>query len=135
FYRDAFKLVDELKPQGLEIFHCFQTNGTLINEAWCDFFLDAHVNLGVSIDGPKRFHDLNRLTRSGRGTFDKVIAGVRLLRKREVPFHTISVLSMEAMREPREMYDFFMSEGIEYVCFNAEESEGDHGSNVLGDSS
>jgi uncharacterized protein len=126
FYRDAFRLVDGLKPAGVKLTHSFQTNGTLIDDAWCAFFKAERVNLGVSIDGPKRFHDRNRLTRSGLGTFDKTIAGVRCLRRNEVPFHVISVLSTDSLAAPREMFDFYVSEGIDQVCFNVEESEGDH---------
>ena len=126
FYRDAFRLIDRLKPAGLPLAHSFQTNGTLIDEAWCAFFADERVNVGVSIDGPRQFHDRNRLTRAGRGTFDKTIAGIRLLRRHEVPFHVISVLSTESMAAPGEMFDFYVAEGIERVCFNVEESEGDH---------
>jgi uncharacterized protein len=133
FYRDAFRMIDRLKPAELRVAHSFQTNGTLINEQWCNFFAEEHVNLGVSIDGPQRLHDRNRLTRSGRGTFDKTIAGVRLLRRHGVPFHVISVLSLDSMRVPAEMFDFYVSEGIEQVCFNVEESEGGHVSQSFAD--
>jgi uncharacterized protein len=126
FYRNAFRMIDALKPTELPVTHSFQTNGTLIDEAWCDFFAEEHVNLGVSVDGPKRLHDRNRLTRSGRGTFGKTMAGIRLLRRREVPFHVISVLSLDSMLSAREMFDFYVDEGIEQVCFNVEESEGSH---------
>jgi uncharacterized protein len=126
FYRDAFALVERLKPQQLEVVHSFQTNGTLIDDAWCTFFAEARVNVGVSIDGPQHLHDRNRLTRSGRGTFDRTIAGIRLLRRHGVPFHVISVLSSASMAAPREMFEFYVAEGIERVCFNVEESEGDH---------
>ena len=126
FYRDAFRIVDRLKPAHLAVAHSFQTNGTLIDDAWCAFFADERVNVGVSVDGPKRFHDRHRLTRSGRGTFDRTIAGIRLLRRHEVPFHVISVLSAASMAAPRELFDFYVEEGIERVCFNVEESEGDH---------
>ncbi len=132
FYRDAFELVEQLRPAELSLTHAFQTNGTLIDDDWCEFFLAAHVNVGVSVDGPKRFHDRNRVTRAGRGTFDKTIAGIRLLRKHGVPFHVISVLSSESLAAPREMFDFYVEEGIEHVCFNVEESEGDHVSQSLG---
>jgi len=132
FYRDAFDLVAGLKPKDLSLTHAFQTNGTLIDDDWCEFLLEARVNLGVSIDGSKRFHDRNRVTRAGRGTFDKTIRGIRLLRKHGVPFHTISVLSSDSLAAPREMFDFFVSEGIEHVCFNVEESEGDHVSESFG---
>ncbi len=134
FYRDAFGMIENLRPRDLSVVHSFQTNGTLIDEAWCAFFSEAQINLGVSIDGPRHLHDRNRVTRSGRGTFDKTIAGVRLLRRQGVPFHVISVLSSASMAVPEEMFDFYVAEGIEQVCFNVEESEGDHVSESFGDS-
>ncbi len=126
FYRDAFRMIDRLKPAHLAVAHSFQTNGTLIDEAWCGFFAAERINVGVSIDGPRHFHDRHRVTRSGRGTFDRTIAGIRLLRWREVPFHVISVLSAASMAAPRELFDFYVEEGIERVCFNVEELEGEH---------
>ncbi|HEU0155123.1 MAG TPA: cyclophane-forming radical SAM/SPASM peptide maturase GrrM/OscB [Stellaceae bacterium] len=133
FYRGAFAAIERLRPPEIVVQHSFQTNGTLIDHAWCEFFADAEINLGVSIDGPKRFHDRCRLTRSGRGTFDRTIAGIRLLRRHRVPFHVISVLSAESMAHPREMFDFYVAEGIEHVCFNLEESEGGHISQSFGE--
>jgi len=126
FYRRAFGLIDRLKPAGLKISHSFQTNGTLIDDSWCEFIGETGVSVGVSIDGPRRLHDRNRVTRSGRGTFDKTIAGLRRLKRHGVPFHTITVLTAESLAAPREMFDFYLAEGIEQVCFNVEESEGAH---------
>jgi uncharacterized protein len=126
FYRRAFRLIDRLKPPELTVTHAFQTNGTLIDDAWCGFFADERVNVGVSVDGPQRLHDINRVTRAGGGTFERTITGIRRLRANAVPFHVISVLSAESLAAPQEMFDFYVSEGIEQVCFNVEESEGDH---------
>jgi uncharacterized protein len=133
FYRRAFRLIDGLKPPGLLLTHSFQTNGTLIDDAWCKFFAEERVGVGVSIDGPQLLHDINRVTRSGRGTFERTIAGIRRLRRNAVPFHVISVLSAESLAAPREMFDFYVAEGIERVCFNVEESEGDHVSRSFGE--
>jgi uncharacterized protein len=133
FYRDAFRMVDRLRPAEVSVSHAVQTNGTLIDEEWCSFFSEEQVNVGVSIDGPRHFHDRNRRTRSGRGTFDKTIAGIRLLRRTSVPFHVISVLSSESMSAPREMFDFYVEEGIREVCFNVEESEGEYVSHSFSD--
>jgi uncharacterized protein len=133
FYRDALAIVERLRPAGLPVAHSFQTNGTLIDDDWCSFFLEAGINLGVSIDGPGHIHDRNRVTRSGRGSFDKTIAGIRLLNRRRVPFHVISVLSGASLAVPREMFDFYVAEGIEHVCFNVEESEGSHVSASFGE--
>ena len=133
FYRDAFALIETLRPRQLQVVHSFQTNGTLIDDAWCEFFAESQINLGVSIDGPRQFHDVNRVTRSGRGTFDRTIAGIRLLRRHDIPFHVISVLTVASMGAPRAMFDFYVEEGIERVCFNVEESEGGHVSQSFGD--
>ncbi|MGH7153543.1 MAG: cyclophane-forming radical SAM/SPASM peptide maturase GrrM/OscB [Acetobacteraceae bacterium] len=131
FYRDAFRAIERLKPPDMTVTHAFQTNGTLIDQEWCAFFAREKVNLGVSIDGPRPFHDLNRKTRSGHGTFDRTLAGIRLLRRAEVPFHIISVLSAASMDAPRAMFDFYVAEGIDEVCFNVEESEGSHVSDAF----
>jgi len=131
YYEAAFALIEELRPDGIEVRHAIQTNGMLINAAWCDFFKRWNVGLGVSIDGPQRIHDIHRVTRKGHGTFDKTVAGIRLLRREQVPFHVISVLSTQGMAVPEEMLHFYQKEGIEDVCFNVEESEGDHVSELF----
>ncbi|HTB89279.1 MAG TPA: cyclophane-forming radical SAM/SPASM peptide maturase GrrM/OscB [Steroidobacteraceae bacterium] len=131
FYESAFATIETLRPAALQLRHSFQTNGMLITPQWCDLFKKWDVGVGVSIDGPQRLHDAHRVTRSGRGTFDKTLAGIRLLKREQVPFHVISVLSRQGLQSPREMLDFFLSEGIEDVCFNVEESEGDHVSDLF----
>jgi uncharacterized protein len=131
FYEQAFTTIETLRPASLRLRHSIQTNGTLITSRWCDFFKKWNVGVGVSIDGPKYLHDAHRVTRSGRGTFDRTVAAVRMLRREQVPFHVISVLSLEAMNSPQEMLDFYLSEGIDDICFNVEESEGAHVSGLF----
>jgi uncharacterized protein len=130
-YRQAFETIERLRPEDVCIVHSIQTNGMLITPAWCDLFTEWHVDIGVSIDGPRHLHDAKRVTRAGRGTFDKTVAGMRLLRERGIPFHTISVLSGAALDMPDAMYEFFVAEGVDHVCFNVEESEGQHVSDML----
>lgn len=126
YYEAAFEAIEALRPPSLELCHSIQTNGMLLSKEWCDLIRKWHIGLGVSIDGPQRLHDANRVTRSGGGTFDRTIAGIRLLRKEKIPFHVISVLSEASMNSPEELLDFYLAEGIEDICFNVEESEGDH---------
>jgi uncharacterized protein len=132
FYREAFEAIERLRPSDVGVMHSFQSNGMLLTPAWCDFIQEWNVDIGISIDGPRHLHDRHRITRSGRSTFDKTIAGIRLLRERSMPFHTISVLSRESLDAAEDMYEFFVAEGIDHVCFNVEESEGQHVSDMLG---
>lgn len=135
FYREAFATIERLRPKDgpwpIVVKHSFQTNAMLIDDDWCDLFRDWNVGIGVSIDGPRELHDAHRKTRSGGGTFDKTIAGIRRLRAAGIPFHTLSVLSRASLEMPEEMLAFFISEGIDHVCFNVEESEGDYVSDLF----
>jgi uncharacterized protein len=131
YYQAAFEAIEALRPDGIELRHSIQTNGMLIDQEWCDFIKKWQVGVGVSIDGPRHLHDANRVTRAGKGTFDRTITGIRLLRREKVPFHVITVLSEKSMRAPDELLDFYLSEGIDDVCFNVEESEGTYVSGLL----
>jgi uncharacterized protein len=131
YYESAFQAIEQLRPSTVEIRHSFQTNGTLVSKDWADLFRRWKVGVGVSIDGPRHMHDANRVTRAGKGTFDRAIRGARLLKEEGIPFHVISVLSKEGLERPEELHAFYLSEGIEDVCFNVEESEGDHVSELM----
>jgi uncharacterized protein len=130
YYRRAFAIVERHRPYDVQVRHGLQTNATLLNPAWCDFFRTYDVSVGVSVDGPQRINDLNRVNRAGKSTFAKVVAGIRLLKAENIRFHVITVLSAEGMRSAKELYDFYASEGIDNVAFNTEESEGDHVSDL-----
>jgi uncharacterized protein len=131
FYESAFQIIAEACPDTVRVRHSMQTNGMLLSTEWCDLFKRWQVVVGVSIDGPRRFNDAHRLSRAGRSTFERTLAGMRLLRQEGVPFHVISVLSQEGMDAPQELLDFYVAEGVEDVCFNVEESEGAHVSGLL----
>lgn len=124
FYEEAIALLDELDTRGLTIHHSIQTNGTLVTPAWCEFFKRHRIRLGVSLDGPAFLHDAHRRTRAGRGTHERVMAGVRCLQGHGVPFHVISVLTSRALEHPDELFRFYVDHGIRRVAFNFEEVEG-----------
>jgi uncharacterized protein len=131
FYEHAFRTIEALRPASVQVRHSLQTNGMLISQEWCKLFKSWHVGVGVSIDGPRQFNDAQRLTRTGKSTFDRAVQGIRMLRAECVPFHVITVLSAASLEAPEALLDFYHAEGIEDVCFNVEESEGDHVSALL----
>jgi len=126
FYEAAFQTIEALRPAALRVRQAIQTNGMLISPAWCQLFRTWQVAVGVSIDGPRRINDHHRLGRDGRSTFARALAGLRLLRAERLPFHVISVLTEQSLAAPEELLQFYLEEGIEDVCFNVEESEGEH---------
>lgn len=103
----------------------FQTNGTLIDRPWVDFFQsDPSIQVGISIDGPAFIHDARRKSRRGEGTHERVMRGVRRLRDGGIPFHCIAVVTDAALDHPDEFFEFFAELGATALGLNPEELEG-----------
>lgn len=124
FYEEAFDLIDSLNVAGLPVDHSFQTNGTLITEDWCRLIRERCVRVGVSVDGPDFLHDARRKTRTGKGTHERVMQGIRTLQEHDVDFHVITVLTFETLEHADELFEFYCANGIHRVGFNIEEIEG-----------
>ncbi len=100
------------------ITNALQTNGTLLTDDWCAF-LKAHGFLvGLSLDGPREIHDRYRVDRGGRGTFDRVIRGLRLLQKHNVDYNVLAAVARDTARRPLDVYRFLRTEGVEFIQFN-----------------
>ena len=106
WYAEAFARVAAEAPAGSSVPHAIQTNGMLINDAWCDLFLAHDVRVGVSIDGPAFLHDARRRTRSGGGTHAKTLRGLRLLKSRGVALHLICVITNASLGHGRKLMEF-----------------------------
>ena len=106
YYRQAL-LFQQKYAAGRRIENTLQTNGTLIDDRWCDFFAENHFLVGVSMDGPKDVHDTFRHDKGGRPTFDRVMAAIRLMRRHGVEFNTLSVVNKRCEGRGAEIYRFF----------------------------
>jgi uncharacterized protein len=124
WYEDALELMAKQRPTLLQLKHCFQTNGLLVNEDWARFFARTGARVGLSIDGPAELHDASRRTRDGRGTHKRAMRAVRLLQDQGVGFHVITVLTERALDHPERLFDFYVQNEIREVGFNVEEIEG-----------
>lgn len=126
WYEDAFTRLAASAPTGVAIRQAVQTNGVLLDAAWCALFARWQVVVGVSLDGPAEIHDARRRTRRGGGSFADTLRGVRTLQTHGHPFHVITVLGTEGLRDPDRLIDFYLEQGVTDVCFNVEEIEGAH---------
>lgn len=131
FYEKAYAVMQEHNTAGIPIVMSFQTNATLITAEWCEFFKKYNAQVGVSIDGPQFTHDANRVDRSGKGTFDRALRGIRLLQDVDIQPPAIMVVTESALDYPEEVWKFFTETNIYRVGFNPEESEGFHEDSTL----
>lgn len=130
YYAEAFAAVAQALP-GVAVRHAMQTNATLIDDAWCRFFLQHGVAVGVSVDGPAPLHDAHRRTRRGGGTHAQVLRGMGRLRAHGLPFHAIAVLGAATLADADGFYDWFAAQGITELGCNFDEAEGAHTASSL----
>jgi len=117
---DFFKRVVELQnpfAKDRMITNSLQTNGTLLDDEWCRFLKRHSFMVGISLDGPKEIHDRYRKDRKGRGTFEQVMRGLKLLQKHQVEYNVMTCVARETAARPLEVYRFFRNAGVEFVQF------------------
>ena len=116
FYQKVIELQKKYAT-GRTIDNCIQTNGTLLNDEWCDFFHNNHCLVGVSIDGPQDFHDEYRKNKQGKPSFVKVMQGIKLLKKHQVEWNAMAVVNDYNADYPLEFYHFFKDLECHYIQF------------------
>lgn len=116
FYQKVIELQKKY-ANGRTIDNCIQTNGTLLNDEWCEFFHNNHWLVGVSIDGPQDFHDEYRKNKQGKPSFVKVMQGIKLLKKHQVEWNAMAVVNDYNAYYPLEFYHFFKDLECHYIQF------------------
>ena len=107
--------------EGVE--HHIQTNATLIDDAWCDFFVAHDMRVSVSVDGPASLN-ANRVNRAGAPAYNVIEKGIGTLRRRGLPFSALCVVSAPRPGLAGELYEYFLGLGCEVLGINIEEQEG-----------
>lgn len=117
FFRLAVAYQREF-ADGKRIRNTLQTNGTLIDESWAAFLREEDFMVGLSLDGPRQVHDLYRLDKRGRSSFDEVMRGLRLLLERGVSVNVLVTVARDVDSHALEIYRFLKAEGVRFIQFN-----------------
>ncbi len=118
FFRKAIEYQEKHRKPGMTFENTMQTNGTLLNDEWCEFLKENNYLIGISIDGPQHLHDAHRVDKGGKGTFNKVMRGLRLLQKHGVEYNVLMTVNRVNADYPREIYKFLRDEvGTTWIQF------------------
>ncbi len=102
---------------GKTISNALQTNGTLLDDAWCQFLAQEKFLVGLSIDGPRELHDEYRVDKGQKPTFDSVIRGLNALKRHKVEFNTLTVVNRLNSQHPLKVYRFLKRIGSGFIQF------------------
>ena len=116
FYLHIVNLQRRVFPSSIEVQNEIQTNGSLIDNWYAEFFAEHKFGVGVSFDGIPEIHDKHRKDPKGNPTSEIVERGIRLLRENEVYFSVWSTITDDMLGREDEIYQYLKSLGPKEVC-------------------
>jgi len=118
FFRRSVEVAERYRLPHQRLVYTIQTNATLVDEEWAAFFQEHGFLVGVSIDGPREIHDRYRVDKGGKGSFDRVMAGLAHLRDRGVDWNALTTVHAGNQGRGREVYRFLRDEcGARFMQF------------------
>jgi uncharacterized protein len=119
FFKLALAYQKKYITTGMTIDNIVQTNATMLDKEWCQFFADNEFQVEVSLDGPQEMHDYFRKDKLGAGTFQLVMKGIELLKKHEVNYKILTCVHAANVPYPLEVYRFLRdvvgTQGIQFL--------------------
>lgn len=116
-YFERIVELQQMYANGKRIENAFQTNGTLLNDRWAEFFAKNEFLVGVSIDGPKALHDAYRVKRNQTGSFDDVLRGIRVLQRHRVEWNSLTCVNAVNSKRSLKVYKFLKGIGAKHMQF------------------
>lgn len=117
FFQKFVALQKKYNTKKLKVQNSIQTNGMLIDEEWAKFLHDNNFLVGLSLDGTKEVHNLNRVGLNKDGTFNRVMRTVELFDKFKVEYNILYVVTSQSARYANKIYNFFKKKGFKYLQF------------------
>jgi len=118
FFEQAVGFQRRYARPGQKIHNAIQTNGTTLTKEWCRFFKQHDFLVGLSLDGPRALHDAYRQDKGGQPTFERVIAGLALLKQHQVSTNALTTVHAANGDHPLAVYRFLRDEArLDYIQF------------------
>ena len=117
FYKKALELEHRYLPSGWQVWNNLQTNGILLNDAWCRFLKENHFDVGLSIDGSEAVHNKNRRDRGGNPTYDKVVRATERLKQAGIMPDLLCTVNSATLTDPVGVYEGLKRLGTGWIQF------------------
>ena len=111
----------EKTHEGFSFVNDVQTNGSLIDNQWADFFKANNFSIGISIDGPEEinFHRNSKLPN------DTVLNNIKYLAQHGCKYGILTVITDKHDGHADDYYEFLVENNIDSVgfcyCFDEDE--------------
>ena len=117
FYQKVIDAQNKYCQDGSMIGNALQTNGILLDDKWCEFLGRFNWLVGISLDGPREYHDFYRRDGAGNGTFERVMGAIDTRRRHKVEFNILVLLNDKNVTAADELFEFFAAEKVKFLQF------------------
>jgi len=84
--KKSIKYIQQKKNKKFNLTILLITNGSLITPKIAKFLKENNIEVGISLDGPKKINDKMRIIERNKGTYKFILNGLNLLKKFGVKF-------------------------------------------------
>ena len=123
FFASTIRDQDVIRATGRTVHNCIQTNGTRLTDDWCVLFAKNDIRPSLSVDGPTELHDQHRRDRGGHGTHGQVMQAIARLRKHNVDFGLLVVVTRDTLSRVDALFDWIVEHHVSHLdllpCFES----------------
>lgn len=116
YFRTFVSLTKKLNRLKSKIYFGLQTNGTLVDDKWAEFFKENDFLIGLSLDGDYRDNKF-RIDSDGNNAYEKIIAAADIFNKYGVQFNILTVLTGYCADNIDSIYQSLTRKGFRYLQF------------------
>ncbi len=116
WFRRFTEIVDE-QFENIQVEYALQTNGTMLDDAWCEFLVQRKFLVGLSMDAMPKCHNACRVDSDGEGTYRQVDEAARRMKKHGVAFNVLCTLTSEVARHPQQVWNWICQNDFRYLQF------------------
>ena len=91
------------------------SNLLMITDDIADFFKARNVSVSTSLDGPMALHDMNRPMVNGKGSYEGLVKGIRLLLNHRMMPGAIQTTTKASLKYPHEIVDSYINLGFHHI--------------------
>ena len=112
---ETFTNVMAKQHKEIKTTYSIQTNATLLDDDWAEFFYEHDFLVGVSLDGFESNMNKYRFDAENNSVYYKVLKGIELLKKHDVEYNILTVITKDLAKHPKALFDFYLSHHFDYV--------------------
>jgi uncharacterized protein len=95
------------------------TNGTLLREKEALFLKQNKIGIGISLDGPKKINDKNRVFRgSNDSVYDSAIKGIKILNKYNCNYCVSATVTNDVLNNQEKVFSWIKGLKIKNIFWN-----------------